>query len=456
MNVRDLLTEALKGHRADYVEVRVEDGESTGITFRGKELEDIGRTAFVGGNARALVNGAWGFVSFNDLHSLRDKVAMAVRQARIAGGGKSALAEVPPVIEVVPLSIAKDPAQVPLSEKVRLLEDYNQIIWSVSPKIQTSVIRYSDMKKTVYFANSQGSYIEQGKMDITAHLSALAREGSDVQQGLLSKGSGRDFSIVEGLHSEVEKTAKRAVELLSAQPVKGGEYTVILDPKLAGVFAHEAFGHLSEADHVYENEKLKEIMILGKRFGRDHLNIVDGAAVPGLRGSFKYDDEGTPAHKTYLIKDGILVGRLHSRETAGKMGETTTGNARAINYLHRPIVRMTNTYIEPGSVSFDDMTADIKLGVYAVDYYGGQTGMEMFTFTAGQGYMIRQGKIAEPVRNVTLTGNVFTTLMNIDAIGNDLVMVEGGGGCGKGDQMPLPVSDGSPHIRITRCVVGGM
>ncbi len=246
------------------------------------------------------------------------------------------------------------------------------------------------------------------------------------------------------------------MELLSAQPVKGGEYTVILDPKLAGVFAHEAFGHLSEADHVYENQKLREIMILGKRFGRDHLNIVDGAAVPGLRGSFKYDDEGTPAHKTYLIKDGILVGRLHSRETAGKMGETPTGNARAINHLHRPIVRMTNTYIEPGSVSFDDMIADIKLGVYAVDSYGGQTSMEMFTFTAGQGYMIRQGKIAEPVRNVTLTGNVFTTLMNIDAIGKDLIMVEGGGGCGKGGQMPLPVSDGSPHIRITRCVVGGM
>ena len=128
---------------------------------------------------------------------------------------------------------------------------------------------------------------------------------------------------------------------LSAPQAKGGEYTVVLDPILAGVFVHEAFGHLSESDHVYENEKLRDIMVLGKRFGGKHLNIVDDPAVPGLRGSYKYDDEGVPASKTYLIRKGVLEGRLHSRETAAKMGEKPTGNARAINYSFPPIVRMT-------------------------------------------------------------------------------------------------------------------
>src|SRR5207237_2595534 len=115
------------------------------------------------------------------------------------------------------------------------------------------------------------------------------------------------------------------------------------------------------------------IMVLGKQFGQPHLNIVDGAAVPGLRGSFKYDDEGAAAQKTDLIREGILVGRLHSRETAGKMGEAVTGNARALDYRFPPIVRMTNTYIEPGELNFEDLIADIDEGVYARNWFGGTT-----------------------------------------------------------------------------------
>jgi TldD protein len=198
---------------------------------------------------------------------------------------------------------------------------------------------------------------------------------------------------------------------------------------------------------------MKEIMVLGSEFGQKHLNIVDGASVPDLRGSYKYDDEGVPATKTDLIREGVLVGRLHSRETAGKMVEPLSGNARELDYRFPPIVRMTNTYIEPGDTPFEEIIAGIDEGVYAKNWYGGQTSMEMFTFSAGEAYMIRNGKVAEPVRPVKLTGNLFTTLKNIDAIGDDLDFNQGGG-CGKGGQMPLPVSNGSPHIRIQDCVVG--
>jgi TldD protein len=267
-------------------------------------------------------------------------------------------------------------------------------------------------------------------------------------------GSVGDFSAIENLHGEVKKIAKRAADLLHAPQVKGGEYTVILDPVLAGVFAHEAFGHLSESDFVYQNEPLRQVMALGKKFGGRHLNIVDDATIPGLRGSYKYDDEGMPAEKTYLIQEGILVGRLHSRETASRMAEKPSGNARAINYLFPPIVRMTNTFIEPGNVSFEEMLGEIKEGVYVRDWYGGTTSLEMFTFSAGEAHMIRDGKLAELLRPGVLTGNVFVTLGNIDAIGSDLGMNQGGG-CGKGAQFPLPVSNGSPHIRIRHCLVGG-
>jgi TldD protein len=285
-------------------------------------------------------------------------------------------------------------------------------------------------------------------------VTAMARDGGDVQQAGLSLGSRGDFGQVSGQHREVEEIARRAVELISAPKAKSGEYTVVLDPILAGVFTHEAFGHLSEADFTYENERMKELMVLGRKFGGRHLNIVDGAAVPGLRGSFRYDDEGVRATKTHLIKEGVLVGRLHSRETAAKMGEPVTGNARAIDYQHPPIVRMTNTYIEPQKVTFEEMISEIKEGIYARNWYGGTTSMEMFTFSAGEAYAIRNGRVAELLRPVVLTGNVFATLQNIDAIGNDLDMNQGGG-CGKGGQSPLPVSNGSPHIRIRSCLVGG-
>jgi TldD protein len=363
------------------------------------------------------------------------------------------LAPVEPVVDIVPSEIDRNPVTIPLAEKKKLLDEYNDIIWH-TPKIQTSLIGYGDSHKKLTFANSLGSYIEQERADITLRLTAIAVDGSEVQQVGLSLGSSGDFSLIQGLHQQVEQMSQHAVELLSAPQVKGGEYTVVLDPVLAGVFTHEAFGHLSEADFVYENERLRQIMTLGKKFGSTELNIVDSAAIPALRGSYKYDDEGVPATKTYLIREGKLVGRLHSRETAAKMGEKPTGNARAINYRYPPIVRMTNTYIEPGSASFEDIIGSIKEGVYAKNWYGGTTSMEMFTFSAGEAYMIRHGKLAEVIRPVVLTGNVFATLNNIDAIGNDLDMNQGGG-CGKGGQVPLPVSNGSPHIRIRHCLVGG-
>ena len=447
------LAEAVKGYSADYIEARLEQSQRSHITYRGKELESIGQAAAVGGNVRALVRGGWGFVSFNNLSDLPRRIELAVKQATLVGKEESKLAPVEPIVDIVSTEIDKKPLTIPLAEKKQLLDEYNDIIWR-TPKLQTSIIAYGDSHKKVIFLSSSGSYIQQERSDIALRLTAVATEGSEVQQVGLSLGSKGDFSSMQGLHQQVEQMAKHAVELLSAPQVKGGEYTVVLDPVLAGVFAHEAFGHLSESDFVYENDRLRQIMVLGKKFGSKELNIVDSAAIPGLRGSYKYDDEGVPATKTYLIREGELVGRLHSRETAAKMGEKPTGNARAINYHYPPIVRMTNTYIEPGSASFDEIIADIKEGVYAKNWFGGTTSMEMFTFSAGEAYMIRNGKLAEALRPVVLTGNVFTTLNHIDAIGDDLEMNQGGG-CGKGEQSPLPVSNGSPHIRIRKCLVGG-
>lgn len=454
-SVRDRLTKSIsnKHRNADYLEIRLEESRSRRIVYRGRELEDIGGSFSLGGCARAIYKGGWGFSSFNDIDLLPDRIEQVIEQAKLVGQETTQLVNRPPVEDIVAAPSNKDSSLITLAQIKSLLDEYNDVIWSI-PKIQTSVISYGETEKTVYFANSEGSFIQQSRQDVNFRVSAVARDGAEVQQLGLSLGSNGDYSIVEHLHEQVKDIAQKAVYMLSAPKVKGGEKTVVLDPILAGVFIHEAFGHLSEADFIYENQRMRELMILGRRFGGTHLNVVDGAAIPGKRGSYKYDDEGMPATKTYLINQGVLVGRLHSRETAAKMDEKPTGNARALDYHFPPIVRMTNTIIEPGSLSFQELICDVKDGVYAKNWFGGTTSMEMFTFSSAEAYLIKDGKLGDMVRPVTLSGNVFQTLDNIDAIGNDLDINQGGG-CGKGGQMPLPVSNGSPHIRIQRCLVGG-
>jgi TldD protein len=352
-------------------------------------------------------------------------------------------------------TLVKDFREVSLSKKKSLVEEYNKIILDYDEKIETSDVSYGDSFRKVYYATSEGAFIEDERPDVVVGMSATGRKGDNVQRGFESVGGPAGFQVVEGLHDKAAAAAKRAVNLLSAPPVKGGKYTVITNPRLTGVFAHEAFGHLSESDFLYENDRMKELMVLGKRLGSDMVNIIDDGSISGLRGTQEYDDEGVKTRKNYLIKDGILVGRLHSRETAAKMGEQPTGNARAIGYQYQPIVRMTNTYIDKGPVTFEEMIKDVDLGLYAIDMVGGQTAMEMFTFSAAYGYMVRNGKIAELVRDIVLTGNVFATMMNIDMISDKIVWPRVGGGCGKGGQSPLPVGLGGPHIRIQDIVVGG-
>ncbi len=455
--MRDRLAEALKAQDVEYADIRIEDQTSTWVTFRGPDLDSIGSSRTLGGIVRALYRGGWGYATFNDLDDLPGRVREACEIARLVGREMTHFATVPPVVDRVAAPMIVDFRTVPLARKKALMEEYNRIVLGYHPKIQTSALRYGDSFKRRWFASSEGAYIEEEEPNLYAMIVAVARDG-DIVQNAFARGGGFDgFQTIEGMHREVEAAAQRAVDLLAAPVVTGGKYTVITDPMLTGVFTHEAFGHLSEADFVYENPRMQELMQIGKRFGVDGLNILDDGSYDGGLGTHRYDHEGTLMRENYLIRDGVLVGRLHSRETAGKMGEPPTGNARAVHFHHPPLVRMTNTYIAAGPDRFDDMVKDIKLGVYALDAIGGQTAMEMFTFSAAYGYMIRDGQVAELVRDVVLTGNVFDTLLAIDAIGDDLAWNSNGpGGCGKGDQHPLRVGIGGPHVRIRECVVGGV
>lgn len=456
--MKDVLRNALKLAHVDYCEIRFEESELLSISYQGKKLDRITRDTPYGGNVRALYKGGWGFASFNSLGDLKKAVESAVKQARLTGdkqGGQTKLGPAPIVEDEYTPEYTLDPRGVSLDEKIRIFNGYRDIILEYDPAITAAQIIYNERFSDLYFANSEGTYIKQEKLDIGASLGATARRGMTTVSKRIGRGSSIGFDCMLNADEDIKEACDLAVRMLDAPQVKAGVYTVVCDPALAGLFVHEAFGHLSEADNAYKNPQLAKAMALGRRLGRDILTIYDTGEYARNRGYLKYDDEGVATKRTYLVKDGILIGRLHSRETAGVMGEEITGSARALNYTFPPLVRMRNTCIAPGESSFEDMIEDIELGLYAVGSGGGQTNGEMFNFMAGHGFMIRNGKLAELVKDVKLMGNVFTTLENIDMIGNDVEARDGAGGCGKGGQMPLPTSGRCPSIRIQNVIVGG-
>jgi len=455
--MRGKIDEALKRSKADYTEIRIEDKETSRVAFRGWDLETANANIDKGGMVRCLIrNKGWGVVTFNDLDDLVGMVDQAYQCARVGTVPEPIeLTPSEPVESVTTAILGRNFRDVPLSEKKALAERYNQILLGYNDRIVDTQSIYSDVFTHLILANSEGTYIEQDKPSVVIGAFATARDGDNVQQADEVFSSTRGYEYVLDKDELVRKAAVRAVELLGAKPVEAGQYPVVIDQMLAGVFIHEAFGHLSEADFVYENPKAREMMTLGRRFGQGILNVYDDGSIPNLRGTTLHDDEGTPARRNWLIRDGVLVGRLHSRQTAAKMGETASGNARAVSYRFAPIVRMTNTAIDNGTATFEDMIKDIKLGIYACDAYGGETQLENFSFSSGYAYMIRDGRIAEMVKDVILAGNLFTTLGNIDMIGNDFKWLNTGGGCGKAGQFPLPVGMGAPHIRIQNIVIAG-
>ena len=457
--MKGIIRQAIADSSADYTEIRIERRWLNRVLFQREELETLESATELGGVVRCLKNGGWGISVFNDLTGLSKHVGEAAAMAAVVAARTDdsvVLAGVPVIEDEVRVELEHDFRAVPLQRKVELAQSYNGIILGESDKITATYVQYVDRFMETTFANSEGSYLVQELPDITLLLGAAASDGKgDIQQGMEYVGKAGGFELVEGMEEHAQIAAKRALAMLEAKPVEGGQHTVILDPRLAGVFIHEAFGHFCEADFLFKNPRMAKIMTLGTEFGGPDLQVVDEGFIPGGQGNVPYDDEGVRRGKTHLIKKGRLHSLIHSRETAGRMGAAPTGNARAVSYEYEPIVRMTNTYIENGTSTFRKMIKNVERGIYAVDAYGGQTEFEQFSFSAAYAYEIVNGEVGDLVRNVVLSGNLFETLRSIDAIGDDLEVGGGPGGCGKGGQSPLPVTTGAPHIRIRNVTIGG-
>lgn len=435
-----------------YQDLRYEVVKNMTIKVRNEDVKSVNVMNKDGGHGRALIGGGFGTLSFNGLQEAHTCMEKCIEFSK-AIEGKLALAKAPVVEDRVIIEVPNDPRKISLDDKVALLIKYGKIASAVDG-LEICDMDYLEISKEKYFVNNEGTEIMQEELSTTINFRMTSKKAGLTQQTRLSLGGGIDFDELVGKEEAVLNKALQTVALLDAEPVVAGDYDVILDPTVGGLFIHEAFGHLSEADNLFRSEALKETMTLGRVFGREALNVIDDPSEPGHSGSYVYDDEGVKAKKSYLIKNGKLAGRLHSRLTAALTGEEITGHFRAKNYAYTPIVRMGNTYIDSGEETFEEMVASTKNGLYLFGTAGGQTSGDMFTFAVQGGYKIEDGKITDMVRDIILTGNLFTTLKNIDKFGNRREMSKGGG-CGKGGQILRKSCKGSPYIRIKGMSIGG-
>jgi TldD protein len=369
------------------------------------------------------------------------------------------LAEVKPIQEKKRTVVQKHPSEVPLDEKKEMCMRQCETAMGANKQIANTTSAFGEYYGTVSYLNSEGTKVSHEPLLIGLRIECVAKKGEIIVDAW--DGHGGSIGLIgfeEEAHSP-EKMAKNAagwaVEKLKAKAAPAGRFDAFLDPRLVGVLAHESFGHLSEADFVAIGSSPLTGKI-GQKLGTEKVSIVDdGLPAKGGYNLF-FDDEGVPCDRVEILKHGILNNYLQSRITAKALKMRPTGNARSQDYSYEPIVRMRNTYFESGDCKPDEALSGLKNGIYAISTAGGQvddTGT--FLFKAVRGYLVKDGELKQPLRDVALTGNILELLMNIDAVCDDLEMFSTPfGGCGKIDQRAY-VGLGGPHLKVRGVLFGG-
>jgi TldD protein len=440
---------------SDYSDVRYEMKRETIITFNGRELTQISSNSTDGYVLRALKRGGLSSVAFTReadadraLRTVEENALLIAQHIR----EPVRFAKTEILRKTVQPSVEEDPRRVSMDEKLELTRGYNSIPLG-HEGIVTTITGYSEVIREKYFLNTEGAEIREDLVTTRLSSSITSKDGTLIQNVRLGLGGSQGFRNLRNQEGEFEKKTSICLDLLKAEPVQGRRVNVVLNPSLAGVFTHEAFGHFSEADLIEDSPTLRDKMRIGEKFGNDGLNIIDDPTLPGQLGFYQYDDEGVAARPTRLMEKGVLAGRLHSRRTAAAFGEPLTGHCVAEDYRYAPIIRMGNIFIEPGPHTFDDLLERLGDGLYLLDSMGGETSGENFTFGAQYGYEVVGGRLGKMIRDINISGNLFQTLKNIGAVGNDLVLSKVGG-CGKG-QLNIRSCNGGPHILVHDVVVGG-
>ncbi len=473
----ELLSEIIRkalSSGGDYADVFIEHTSSLSIQLEDDKIEKLTSGVDSGIGVRVIFWDKSAYAYSNDfsedsLFSIAESVSRAVNPVRKPGwGGRSPLSngvkkekwkdiiiDLRKVRPSVDFRIKYDPRDVEMKKKVLLVEEANTAAKGISPAIKQVAITYRDSIQNIYIATSDGIITQDERIYTLAIVQVIAAKDDVLQTGYESVGGLLGFELFEEsrLKEITVKAAQKAVRMLSARKAPGGRMPVVISADAGGTMIHEAIGHGLEADLVQQGLSVYANKI-GQQIASPLVTIIDDSTLPNKRGSFRFDDEGISSQRTILVENGILKGYMYDRLTAMKEGINSTGNGRRESYKHRPIPRMSNTFIESGKVYPEEIIKSVDKGFFVKKMGGGQvnTVTGEFVFEVSEGYMIEKGRLGELVRGATLIGNGPEVLKSIDMIGNDIGFAIGT--CGK-DAQGVPVSDAMPTIRIPEMVIGG-
>ena len=454
---------------ADFVEARFDNLSIREILVEKKVVKDVKTLRRVGMGLYTYYRGATGYSFSVDL-SKKAVAEAAARSVNIAKAS-SAIAQVkvepgeapPSKSKKLKLGVKKHPKDFPLHFKKDMVLRAVESAQEHGKNISSITGMYGEFYGEKIFTNSAGTEISWSPVVLDLAIRVVSKKADLLVDG--ADGFGGSFGLEAFDVSEHspetlgENAGKWAAEKLEAKPAPPGKHRALCENLLVGVLAHESFGHLTEADFIVSGMSPLTGK-LGNQLGSENATIIDeGTPDPEKYNGFwiPFDDQGVKTTKVVIMDKGKLVRYLHSRETATLMKDSSTGNARAVDYNFPPIVRMRNTYFAPGDLSLEEAIELLDTGIYAIRTAGGQASADgTFMFKALRGYYVEHGEIKHPLREVTLTGSILTFLQNVEGATKELLIRSGYfGGCGKGEQWPLPVGFGGPHLLVREVQFGG-
>ncbi|MCC6501510.1 MAG: TldD/PmbA family protein [Deltaproteobacteria bacterium] len=449
------ILKAALANGGEYADIYLEDTANTSIVAEENRIEKIITGRDRGAGVRVIANLKTYYAYTNDI---TEKGLLEVASA-VASGVKGSHSQSSIGLlkkQVAPGFDIKELAhKAALKDKVSLVNRANSTAWAFDKRVRQARVMYGDAFRKITLVNSLGDFVEEDRCALLLVCNVVSAEGDSIQTGYEPIGGIMGLEAFKETTPEsiAETAARRAIMMLSARRAPGGKMPVVLSSDAGGTMIHEAVGHGLEADLAFQKLSVYSGKI-GQQVASKLVTVIDDATIPHKRGSFFFDDEGTPGERTVLVENGILKGYMCDRLNAMKSGSKSTGNGRRESYHHRPIPRMTNTIIAPGKESPEAIIKSLDKGLFVKKMGGGQVNTVNgdFVFEVTEGYLIENGKIGEPVKGATLTGNGPDILMKIDMVGTDLGYSIGT--CGK-DSQGVPVSDAQPTLRIPEITVGG-
>ncbi|MEP6065280.1 MAG: metalloprotease TldD [Paracoccaceae bacterium] len=451
----DVLRQATAG--ADDGELFLERRRSEALVFDDGHLKNASYDAAEGFGLRAVRGEVAGYAHSTEMSVTA--LRRASETARLAvGGGGGTMADAPMATNTK-LYTDEDPMEgATFPVKLDTLKEIDAFLRGLDKRVVQVSASLAASLQEIEILRPEGNSVQDIRPMTRVGISVIVESNGRRESG--NTGGGGRIGL-DGLidRKDWEAKAREALRIalvnLEAEPAPAGVMDVVLGPGWPGILLHEAIGHGLEGDF---NRKGSSAFagLLNKRIAAKGVTVLDDGTIPDKRGSISVDDEGTPSGKNVLIDDGVLVGFMQDRQNARLMGVPATGNGRRESYAHAPMPRMTNTYMLGGDAAPDDIVADLKDGIYAVGFGGGQVDITngKFVFSCTEAYRVKNGKIGAPVKGATLIGDGATALKHIHAIGNDMALDPGIGNCGKAGQW-VPVGVGQPTLKIGKLTVGG-